>query len=197
MKSGQFGPSTAARVLCTALLVAMILPVVLSSVVAETDEEFRKVDNSRNYVDRAFVGYNNFHSHKFVMDKGDVLEFRVTVLNGSAVDIMVFIERDFNIYRNAGPGDDLYAEKKLLDVTNITREYRETGNFGPYNIYLVVDNTNVTAGATPVGNVLVEIEAHLESESDDDSPGFLSGYTFAAVIAAAAAALPVRKNGNR
>ena len=89
------------------------------------------------------------------------------------------------------------AEKKLLDVTNITREYRETGNFGPYNIYLVVDNTNVTAGATPVGNVLVEIEAHLESEADDDSPGFLSGYTFAAVIAAAAAALPVRKNGNR
>jgi hypothetical protein len=115
---------------------------------------------------------DTYSEHVFRMDKGDILDFHVAVVKGSPVDVMVFIERDFNIYSSADPNRELYAEKKLLEVTNVTRSYRETGNYGPYNIYLVVDNTNITDGATPTGSVTVYMEATVSRGSGGDSPGF-------------------------
>jgi len=169
--------SLACRGLILMLLVAFALPPAAAAP--------ERVDDSRNYVDVVDILKGGYREHGFTMDEGDELQFHVTVLNGSAVDVLVFIERDFEIYRNAAPGDDLYAEKKLLEVTNITRSYRETGSYGPYENYLVVDNTDITEGAEPVSNVTVKIEAHVVRSEADDSRLFGAMGTIVAVAAAA------------
>ncbi len=181
------------RSLCTFLVISLIAAAL--PVVSITTSGNESVDDGDNYVKRVPIGLNNYHAHSFSMNGGDLLEFHVSVVNGSAIDVLVFIERDFRIYQTAEPGDFLYAEKKLLETMDITRSYEETVEYGPLNIFLVVDNTNVTDGAAPVGNVLVDIEAHLSHPSDDQAPAFLSGYALIATCAAAAMTL-LRKRKN-
>ena len=175
------------RALCTVFVLALIIAALAQVSLAVSGDE--TVDDGKNYVKRVPIGLNNYHAHSFSMMDGDVLDFHISVVNGSAVDVLVFIERDFRIYQNAKPGQFLYAEKKLLDTTNISRSYKETVQSAPLNIFLVVDNTNVTEGAAPVGNVLVDIEAHLTHDPGDEVLVFPPGFAIIAVGAAAAVTL--------
>lgn len=107
-------------------------------------------DQVREVVDLSPEAARAYH---VVRPDGASLAYKVRVLEGGAIDVYLMPAPVFEAYASGGPGGyiDGFSEQA-------TRGLRRTFNGGGYlDTYLVVDNLDGPTGASPTGNVTVEV----------------------------------------
>ncbi len=84
---------------------------------------------------------------------GAIVQYEVTVLQGGPIDVYLMPASFYDVYAAGGPGEYITGFSQQA-----TKALERTFNDGAYlDTYLVVDNLDGPTGATPTGDVTVQV----------------------------------------
>jgi hypothetical protein len=122
---------------------------------------------SAQYRGTATLDENDFWSYKIHgSDSREItISYTINVLDGPAIDVLLFHKNDYHRYRNNEPGWEFIPEGSQLDVTATVVEVTVEG--GRY--YLVVDNTNEGMATPPQDDMDDSVTFRYSIEYSGDS----------------------------
>ncbi len=95
-------------------------------------------------------------AYHVVRPDGATVQYEVTVLQGGPIDVYLMPASFYGVYAVGGPGEYIVGFSQQA-----TKVLQRTFNDGAYlDTYLVVDNLDGPTGASPTGDVTVQVILH-------------------------------------